>query len=317
MPDAALAKQDAAGAYRHMLLGARRDAGLGDTATSIQNVGDECALLRLWLVPNGACRRPAKACADYRLEPGQSITLDLGTRGSAPSGGRPAAAETWPERHVASVYPAYARAEASLPGQSRLHGLTSLIYLQNAGTVCTQVSIVFESAPPVAGGNCAPRTRCRLLSLAPGESYDLHASHCVGPNWHGFVTLISNQPLAVVAQVMGDDRDLSFPAAPWHDPFDLDRNGVRNEQDRAPLRAAAGAVPGDPQWRDWLDLLRDGTIDESDVDVLDRWLPGAGPPCPTATPPATPPATSPPPVTATPAPPAWPALYVPWSGTGP
>jgi hypothetical protein len=260
------------------------------------------------------CERPADS--------GTSIT----SRYEAPSGGRPAAAETWPERHVASVYPAYARAEASLPGQSRLHGLTSLIYLQNAGTVCTQVSIVFESAPPVAGGSCAPRTRCRLLSLAPGESYDLHASHCVGPSWHGFVTLISDQPLAVVAQVMGDDRDLSFPAAPWHDPFDLDRNGVRDAQDRAPLRAAAGAVPGDPRWRDWLDLWRDGAIDESDVDVLNRWLPGAGPPCPTATPPATPtPRTrrtataSPPPVTATPTaspPTARPALYVPWSGTG-
>ncbi len=156
---------------------------------------------------------------------------------------------------------------AMLPVHATRGGRTTMLYIQNAGLSCASVNLDFQHL-----GDCSYSRRCRILTLAPGESFPFDSSDCVGPNWFGSVTLSANEPLALVMDQIGPDELQSQREQPSPLTFDLDGNGRREEADVDLVRAILGKRRGDPGWNEGLNLEPDAQIDEADVAVAQTGL---------------------------------------------
>lgn len=156
---------------------------------------------------------------------------------------------------------------AMLPVFAHRSRRNSLLYIQNTGLSCASVNLDFQGL-----GDCSFSRRCRIVTLAPGESFPFDSSDCVGPDWIGSVTLSANEPLALVMDQDGPDELHSLREQPSPLAFDLDGNGKQEAADVDRVRALLGKRRGDPGWNEGLNLVPDAQIDEADVAVAQTGL---------------------------------------------
>jgi len=88
-------------------------------------------------------------------------------------------------------------------------GLSSWLYIQNAGTRCTTVEIYFRSE-----ANCNRTTIGNVRVLAPGEMVRFDVAGTVGGRFQGSAWISASQPLAIVVDHVGDNVLMSYIAMP-------------------------------------------------------------------------------------------------------
>ncbi len=88
-------------------------------------------------------------------------------------------------------------------------GLTSWLYIQNAGSKCTSVDIYFRSEE-----SCNRTILGRIPILAPGETYPFDVASVVGGRWQGSAWIGAGQPLAIAVDHVGDNVLMSYIAMP-------------------------------------------------------------------------------------------------------
>jgi protocatechuate 3,4-dioxygenase beta subunit len=88
-------------------------------------------------------------------------------------------------------------------------GLSSWLYIQNAGTKCTSVEIYFRSQE-----SCNRTVIGQVRVLAPGEAVQFPAASTVGGRWQGSAWLSAGQPLAIAVDHFGDNVLMSYVAMP-------------------------------------------------------------------------------------------------------
>ena len=84
-------------------------------------------------------------------------------------------------------------------------GFTSFLYIQNAGVECTSVEIWFK-----AQDDCLRARICDILTLAPGETYQLDAGSCMPPDWLGGAWIRATQPMAVAVDHICNDGLMTY-----------------------------------------------------------------------------------------------------------
>ncbi len=114
-------------------------------------------------------------------------------------------------------------------------GLTSWIYIQNAGDRCTLVDVSFHQQ-----GDCLRTQIMRIDNLAPGEHYALDVASTVGTDWIGSATISAGQPLALAVDNVGNDLLMTYTGLPstldytFEDPGDAD-SSAGSQVNYAPL----------------------------------------------------------------------------------
>ncbi len=88
-------------------------------------------------------------------------------------------------------------------------GFTSIIYLQNGGLECSSVEVWFQEQD-----NCLRATICDISTLAPGETYQLDANDCVGPDFQGSAWIRTTQPMGIAIDIVGRDVLMTYVAEP-------------------------------------------------------------------------------------------------------
>ena len=88
-------------------------------------------------------------------------------------------------------------------------GFTSIMYVQNGGLECTSVEVWFQEQD-----NCLRATICDIATLAPGETYQLDANDCVGPDFQGSAWLRTSQPTGIAVDIVGRDILMTYIGEP-------------------------------------------------------------------------------------------------------
>jgi hypothetical protein len=88
-------------------------------------------------------------------------------------------------------------------------GFESVMYLQNAGLDCTTVEIWFQQQD-----DCLRALICEVFTLAPGETFQFHASDCVGPGWIGSAWLRTSQPMAIAVDHIAPSLLMTYQGMP-------------------------------------------------------------------------------------------------------
>ena len=88
-------------------------------------------------------------------------------------------------------------------------GFTSIMYVQNGGLECTSVEVWFQEQD-----NCLRATICDIATLAPGETYQLDANDCVGPDFQGSAWLRTTQPTGIAVDIVGRDILMTYVGEP-------------------------------------------------------------------------------------------------------
>ena len=88
-------------------------------------------------------------------------------------------------------------------------GFTSILYVQNGGLECTSVEVWFQEQD-----NCLRATICDIATLAPGETYQLDANDCVGPDFQGSAWLRTSQPTGIAVDIVGRDVLMTYIGEP-------------------------------------------------------------------------------------------------------
>ncbi len=88
-------------------------------------------------------------------------------------------------------------------------GFSSIIYVQNGGLECSSVEVWFQEQD-----NCLRATICDIATLAPGETYQLDANDCVGPDFQGSAWLRTSQPMGIAVDIVGRDILMTYVAEP-------------------------------------------------------------------------------------------------------
>jgi hypothetical protein len=105
------------------------------------------------------------------------------------------------------VYGGYAFFAPSLYAANA--GLNSILYVQNGGLECTSVELWFK------GQNDCLRPRvCDILTLAPGETFQLDVSSCMPPGWVGGAWIRATQPMAIAVDHIGHDTLMTYTGMP-------------------------------------------------------------------------------------------------------
>jgi hypothetical protein len=162
---------------------------------------------------------------------------------------------------------------SAIYGDYREHN--TLTYVQNAGTECASVTLRYR-----ASGDCLRAREGRVWSLAPGETTYVDPNNYVGPQYRGFMELHSDQPLAVIADILTANTQLTFQAASGRSPFDINGDGTVDGQDVDAMESALGSRPDDPDWNARADLFPDGHVDDHDRDYREGGHADLGPACP-------------------------------------
>jgi hypothetical protein len=101
--------------------------------------------------------------------------------------------------------------------QSGVAGMSSRVYLHNAGFTCSSVTLWLAPSD-----RCNRATICTVDQLAPGESATVDVAACVGDGWTGSGWIRSSQPLAVVVATGGEDARTAYMARPESLQYALD-----------------------------------------------------------------------------------------------
>ncbi len=88
-------------------------------------------------------------------------------------------------------------------------GFESILYIQNGGLQCSSIEVWFQEQDA-----CLRASICEILTLAPGESYQLSASDCVGPDFQGSAWLRSSQVMGIAVDIIGRDVLMTYVAEP-------------------------------------------------------------------------------------------------------
>ena len=88
-------------------------------------------------------------------------------------------------------------------------GFNTIMYIQNGGLQCSSVEVWFQEQDA-----CLRASICEILTLAPGESYQLDASDCVGPDFQGSAWLRSSQVMGIAVDLIGRDVLMTYVAEP-------------------------------------------------------------------------------------------------------
>ncbi|MEO8084750.1 MAG: DUF11 domain-containing protein, partial [Ardenticatenales bacterium] len=88
-------------------------------------------------------------------------------------------------------------------------GYNSILYIQNGGLACSSVEIWFQQQE-----SCLRATLCDIATLAPGESYQLDASDCVGPDFQGSAWIRATQQAGIVVDIIGHDLLMTYVGEP-------------------------------------------------------------------------------------------------------
>ena len=88
-------------------------------------------------------------------------------------------------------------------------GYNSVIYIQNGGLVCSSVEIWFQQQE-----DCLRATICDIATLAPGETYQLDANDCVGPDFQGSAWIRATQKMGIVVDIIGHDLLMTYMGEP-------------------------------------------------------------------------------------------------------
>ncbi len=88
-------------------------------------------------------------------------------------------------------------------------GFDTIMYIQNGGLECSSVEIWFK-----AQDDCLRATICDIATLAPGETFQLDASECVGPDWQGSAWIRTSEPMGVAVDVVGRDLLMTYVGEP-------------------------------------------------------------------------------------------------------
>ena len=88
-------------------------------------------------------------------------------------------------------------------------GYNTIMYIQNGGLECTSIEIWFKQQD-----DCLRAKICDIATLAPGESYQMDANDCVGPDFQGNAYLRSTQPLGIAVDIIGHDVLMTYAGEP-------------------------------------------------------------------------------------------------------
>jgi len=113
-------------------------------------------------------------------------------------------------------------------------GFNTVMYIQNGGLECSSVEIWFQEQDA-----CLRATICDVTTLAPGESYPLDASDCVGPDFQGSAWIRTSQPMGIAVDIVGRDLLMTYVAEPSEINYTFDPTRSRftagNQSGFAPL----------------------------------------------------------------------------------
>ena len=88
-------------------------------------------------------------------------------------------------------------------------GFNTLIYIQNGGIQCSSLEVWFK-----ARDDCLRASICDISTLAPGETFQLDASDCVGPDFQGNAWVRASQPMGVTVDIVGRDVLMTYIGEP-------------------------------------------------------------------------------------------------------
>lgn len=88
-------------------------------------------------------------------------------------------------------------------------GFDSVVYLQNAGLACASVSLFYQNS-----GACGAPRACGTVSIPPGQNRVFDPASCQAGAGAGLLWVESSEPLAIVADTIGNDTLLSQAASP-------------------------------------------------------------------------------------------------------
>jgi hypothetical protein len=165
--------------------------------------------------------------------------------------------------------------------------LNALIYVQNAGPFPASVSLALKES-----GDCLRWRTCGGIEVPAGGMSAFDVNDCIGPNFHGSVTISATGPIAAVIDKTGpitstDEFGLiTYPALSSREPFDQDGDGDVSSADVAIVEAALGSRVGDAGWDARRDVVVDGVISANDATGVALHRCGADtPPAPIEAPP--------------------------------
>ena len=100
-------------------------------------------------------------------------------------------------------------------------GFSSIMYIQNGGLECSSVEIWLQEQD-----SCLRALICDIATLAPGESYQLDANVCVGPDFQGSAWLRSSQQMGIAVDIVGRDLLMTYVAEPSEINYTFDPTGA-------------------------------------------------------------------------------------------
>jgi len=98
-------------------------------------------------------------------------------------------------------------------------GMNSIIYIQNGGLMCSSLEIWFKQLD-----DCLRASICDIATLAPGETYQLDANDCVGPDFQGSAWIRSTQKMGVVVDITVQDTLMTYVGEPGEINYTFDPN---------------------------------------------------------------------------------------------
>ena len=88
-------------------------------------------------------------------------------------------------------------------------GFNTILYIQNGGVECSSLEMWFKTQD-----DCLRAKICDVLTLAPGETYQMDANDCVGPGWQGSVWVRGSQPMGIAVDIVGRDLLMTYIGEP-------------------------------------------------------------------------------------------------------
>ena len=100
-------------------------------------------------------------------------------------------------------------------------GYNTIIYIQNGGLNCSSLEMWFQ-----AQDDCLRAKICDVATLAPGETYQMDANDCVGPDFQGSVWIRSSQVMGIAVDIIGRDVLMTYIGEPAEINYSFDPNGA-------------------------------------------------------------------------------------------
>jgi len=96
-------------------------------------------------------------------------------------------------------------------------GFNTIIYIQNGGLNCSSIEMWFK-----AQDDCLRAKICETSTLAPGETFQMDASECVGPEFQGSVWIRTSQVMGIAVDIIGKDVLMTYIGEPGEINYTFD-----------------------------------------------------------------------------------------------